>query len=137
MEAYLDRLPEQLGTIPQWGMFIALLALLVKQVIPWRQQTLDRDAKFCENLTKEVSDLRAELKQCEQDCTAKSKALHEELFGMRRQHIQEQISLINTIMRSVDSPELLGMIKLLERVEQNLQVTRHNELEHKDDVKRP
>lgn len=121
--------PDIIGSVPQWGMLAALLALLFKNVIPWRQQNLSANELFCKNLTSQVDKLTTNLKHCEETAKASIKELQEELHGMRRQHIQEQISLINTIMRSVDAPELKSMIGLLERVQQNLALSHHKEQE--------
>lgn len=130
MEEFASILPRIPTAVPQWGIFIILLGLAVKQIVPWRQVTLDSRDKFCKTLTEQMDLLQKKLTKCEEDCAKSSKELHEELFGMRKQNIQEQISLINTIMRSVDAPELKSMSMLLERVQQNLQISQHREQEH-------
>lgn len=43
--------------------------------------------------------------------------LHQELWGDKRQRVQEQISLINTIISTVDAPELKQLLRVLESTE--------------------
>jgi hypothetical protein len=73
-------------------------------------------------LRKEVKDLHSELNKCEEECRADIKKLQEEIWGMRKQHIAEQISLINIILKTTDAPELHGLLAVLEDVKLRLAV---------------
>lgn len=115
-----------LGTLPQWGMFAATTALLllaVIKIIPQiRAQSLESKQQDIEGWREECHKLRSELRSCEEECDRRLKALEDELFGLRRQHLAEQISLINVIIASVDAPELRTMLKTLESVQAHLQL---------------
>ena len=143
MIAMLDGMPDWLGTIPQWGMFGALAAILIaliKLAPAWRQQTLDQKNKDTERddteqdrLREEIRVLREEFRECREECDAQTHALHEEIWGMRKQNIAEQISLINIILNTVDAPELKTLLHVLENVKSSLaraEVRRVSMVEH-------
>ena len=125
--AGVEGLPQVVGTVPQWAMFLTLFVAAIKLVPVLRQQTLDADTSHAASWQKECENLRAALKAQQDQCHADNEVfrkeitrLNEELFGMRKQHITEQIELINVIMNSVDAPQLKGMLRLLERVQTQL-----------------
>lgn len=77
-------------------------------------------AETCSELREEVRKLTDRVHECEESCARETKALNEELLGLRRQHVQEQISLINSIIQSVDSPLLKSLLKNMETVRNSL-----------------
>jgi hypothetical protein len=101
------------GSIPQWGAFVALVGILARQVVPWRKLTIESG----QALRKELLDRIDELKGDHRDCQEKLNLLQQKITGMQRQHVQEQISLINAIIRSVDAPQLKAMLGTLESVQ--------------------
>lgn len=116
-----------IGTVPQWGMFLAVMLAFLKLAPVWRKQTFDqsnteiaRAETLAATYRAEVQTLRKELRGCEEECAAELKALHEEMFSMRKSNIQEQISLVNVILRSVDAPELKTLLAVLEQVKGTL-----------------
>ena len=108
----ISEFPNWVGSLPTWGMFFLLAVAIVKQSIPWRQQTIDSAAQ----IRKELQDRVAGLKKEHADCMKTMRDLQEQIYGLRRQHIQEQISLINAIIESVDAPQLKMMLKTLQTV---------------------
>ncbi len=120
MQAFLNSLPDWAGTVPQWGLFAAVLIAIIQTVPKLRQQTMDKEITDMERYRLEVVGLRDELKTCEEQCAKDLRDLQEELWGMRKQNIAEQISLINIILNSVDAPELKAMLKVLENVRSTL-----------------
>lgn len=104
---------ELIRALPLWGSFIVLIGILVRQIIPWRKLSLDAAAQIREELKTRLNEVKEEHRQCLLDM----KALQNEIAGMRRQHVQEQISLINAIISSVDSPNLKGLLRSLESVQ--------------------
>lgn len=107
---------ELLRVVPLWGSFVLLAGILARQVVPWRKLSLDAAAQIREEMKERID----ELKEQHKDCLNDMKALQEEMAGQRRQHLQEQISLINAIINSVDSPALKGLLKALESVQATL-----------------
>ena len=109
-----------IGSPAQVGLFFLALITLIKtwpiiqkNVMEARERKESRYSTRIETLEKKVEDCRAE---CDRD----KKILLEEIHGMRRQHVQEQISLINAIIESVNAPELKTFLKMLESVQRTL-----------------
>lgn len=129
MDQFLAELPKWAGTAPQWVVAAAVITALLKLVPVWRQQSMDKEKSDIDGYRKEVGELRDALKECQEECEqatkqsrAEIRALHEELWGLRKQHIAEQIGLINVILKTVDAPELRGFLAVLESVKDQLAV---------------
>lgn len=112
------------GTLAQLGTFGLVLVALIGAYVKLKDRGMTHAEVMCGQLTTEVQTLRAELHTCEEQCRNDIKKLHGELFGMRKQHIAEQISFINIIIRSVESPELQLLRQTLERVQASLETAR-------------
>lgn len=110
----------ELGSVAQVGTFLAVVIALIGAYVKLRDRGMTHAEVMCGQLTTEVQTLRKELHQCEEDCREQIKRLHEEIFGMRKQNIAEQISFINILMDSVQSPELKIFRDTLERVQISL-----------------
>lgn len=136
----LKGLPNWVGSVPQWGMFILLLIAVVRTspqwLGVWSNMKLQASNRVATRITELESNLREahrdydeKIQKCRDDCDKQTKFLQDEIgdledaiAGMRKQHIQEQISLINTIIESVDAPQLKLFLRTLETVQRNLPV---------------
>lgn len=127
----LQVLGVELGSIAQVGTFLAVIVALIGAYVKLKDRGMTHAEVVCGQLTTQLADykkeaaenekaLRTLLKDCEEECRKDIKALHEEIFGMRKQNITEQISFINILLRSVDSPELHILRETLERVQISL-----------------
>lgn len=121
--------PIPVGTLPQWAVVAAIVIALIKIIPILREQKLKRIAEQEMGWQKECYNLREELRRQRQECEEEHRLnrqkiaeLEETIHGLRKQHIQEQISLINTILRSVDSPELKSLLVMFESVKASLAV---------------
>lgn len=119
--------PIPIGTVPQWVTLAAVLIAAFKLIPELSALKLKRKSEQERGWQTECANLRQELRIQRQECEeehrqsrAKIHELEETIYGLRRQNIQEQISLINTILRSVDSPELKGLLSMMEAVKDNL-----------------
>ena len=112
-----------IGTIAQLGTLGIVLVAVIGAYVKLRDRGMTHAEVMCGQLTNEVASLRGELHKCEEECRKDIKALHEELFGMRKNHIAEQLAFINILLRSVDSPELSVLRSTLERVQDSLAKT--------------
>lgn len=109
---------------------VALLLLAVLKILPTiRAQSLESKQQDLEGWRAECTDLRNRLETCERLCRERDEShtttvnkLHEEIFGIRKQHLTEQISMINVILNSVDAPELRQLLKTLESVKAALRL---------------
>jgi len=106
------------GTPPQWGIFIMCLIAFLKFVLPWKQQEFDHHATY----RKENKELMERVLKCERECEEHKKQLREEIFGLRKQHVQEQISFARAIIDSIpDSPHLQALLRVLENGQRSLE----------------
>lgn len=116
-----------LGTAPQWVLLAAVLIALIKIWPVLREQTLkvrmDREQGWREQCELLRAELAAQRQQCEAENSQLKDRIHkleEQIWGLRRQHIQEQLSLINSILHSVDAPELKTLLRALEAAKTSL-----------------
>lgn len=120
LASMIKDLPVWAGTVPQWGMFI-LLAIAVVRVSPqWLNSLLTATQNKRASQGQRITELEEAVKFCREECDRQTEMLHKEIHGLRRQHIQEQISLINTIIQSVDAPQLKLFLRTLESVQRDL-----------------
>lgn len=121
-------LPTWAGSVPQWGLLATIVLAFFKLWPVLRQQTIDVNneqvklyAETCTQLRVELNLLSEKLFNCEDKCDKDIRKLNDELNGMRRQHVQEQLSLINAIIASVDAPQLKVLLTSLESVQLAMQ----------------
>lgn len=124
------------GTAAQVGTFGLVFVALVGAYVKLSDRGMTHAEVMCGQLTTEVNNLRKELNECEERCRTDNKRLYDEIFGMRKQHIAEQLSFINILIRSVDSPELQVLRTTLERVQDSLQTARILQQEQEQEEKR-
>lgn len=114
------------GSPPQWGLFALALIAFFRFVIPWRQQSIDSGIQY----RRENKDLLERVIKCERECEEHKKELREEIFGMRKQQMQEQISFARAIIDSLpDNPHLKLLLTALENGQRSLK--------HVEEVKGP
>lgn len=128
----------QLGSVAQVGTFLAVIIALIGAYVKLRDRGMTHAEVMCAQLTNEVASLRAELRACEKECSAKVKDLHAEISGMRDQRNQEQASMIRAILQSVENPDLRRQLELLEAVQgaKNVQILAANVKGAQDDAER-
>lgn len=124
-----------LGTLAQLGTFGVVLVALIGAYVKLRDRGLTHAEVVCGQLTKQLSDykdqadateknLRNLLKECEEECRRDIKKLHEEIFGMRKNNIAEQIAFINIILDTTDNPSLRTLRATLESISTKLETDR-------------
>ena len=110
-----------LGTVTQIGTFVMLAVACITAFVRLRGQDQSHAEKMCTTLSKELAARRDRLNRCEQECREETKKLHEEIFGLRKQNIAEQIALINIIIDQVDAPALQALRSTLESIAARLE----------------
>lgn len=118
-----------LGTLPQWGMFVTLVVAVLGAWINYRRQNFDFTAAARKAYEDRIKELERKVEDCEgreADRTQEIKQLHEEMFGLRKQHIQEQISFAQAIISSLgrESPQLSMLLSALENGHRSLEAQR-------------
>jgi esterase/lipase len=126
--------------IPGWGIFLLCTVTLIKTWPIIQKNLLDARANADQRASKErdsiadyyrheIEMLRDEVRQCRESCEKQEAALlnkiddlNETIHGMRRQHIQEQISLISAVIQSIgaDHPLLKQLLLSFETVQRAL-----------------
>lgn len=109
-----------LGSAAQVGTFGILLAALIGGYVKLRDRRMTFDENMYDNLMKQYENIQSRLAKCEQDCRDETKRLNDEIFGLRKQHVAEQIALINIIIDSVDNPALQALRSTLESIQMRL-----------------
>lgn len=118
------------GTLPGWitagGISTLVIAYWKRGIAVRRLDNEDRAdrrdhiAEEMEALRQNIKELRDELHACEEQCRQDIGKLTEELWGKKRQRVAEQISLINTILNTVDAPQLKTLLATLESIQVRL-----------------
>lgn len=117
------------GTISQLGTFGAIIIAVIMIYPKLKEQDQSHAERMCAALSSEVVQLRDRLLACERECQESKalaareiKELHDQLYAMRDQRMQEQISMISAILQTVDNPELRKQLVMLESVQAGLRV---------------
>lgn len=121
VNALTEAMPEVtvLGSIPQWGMFVAIILGMFKLWPVLRQMTIS-----------EASELRKELQAQAHTCLEENKELRKEIAslhdkynelmakynGLRAQHMAEQLGLINMLMPNL-TPEMQRALQALHHIQ--------------------
>lgn len=132
--------PAWIGTPSQAGVLIIAIVALLRWSLPWRKMSIDEGTQIRQELRAEITKVRSEHKICEDELASTKKEveelrdevnnLEERILGMRRQHVQEQISLVAAIIASVPDPSLRKLLMALESVQRNLPTRIMEDLKH-------
>lgn len=124
------------GSLPGWGLFIVVLGYLGREWLknqPIQQkQTIEERLAIKGGYTARITELEQAIENERKNCARELSLLRDEIgdlqstmMGMQRQHTQEQISLINAIISSIDAPELKALVKSLETVQAMSRLSAH------------
>ena len=111
-----------LGTPAQIIAACALLGILIRQLVPWKQLTLNAEQQIRKELRDRIAELKTahadvtgRLLKCETECNEHKIAVERDILGMQKQHLSEQLALVQTIADLFpDAPQLQLLIKELE-----------------------
>jgi len=115
--------------VPGWGVFLLLCVTLVRVWPNLQKNNLEARDKRETRYSARITELEDAVEECRKECDQHKEILRIELrklelemLGMRRQHIQEQISLVSAIYESVDSPVLKHLMTSLQSIQKALPV---------------
>jgi hypothetical protein len=116
-----------LWNLPGWAVFLLLCGTLIKTWPIIQKNLLEARDKRENRYSGRISELEEAVRLCQQECEDHKNELRKEIggltetiMGLRRQHVQEQISLITAIIESVDNPLLKQLMKSLQSVQRAL-----------------
>lgn len=125
--AFFESMPPWAGNLPTWFVFAAVVIALIKMWPSLHKINLDATAQKRSGYTARITELEGKLEDQKKECDEREerlmgevKSLHEEIFGMRKQHIQEQISFVRAIISSIDAPQLQTLLRALENGQRSL-----------------
>lgn len=118
----MDFSPELFRAIPLWGAFIVLIGIFVRQVVPWRQLTLNSEQQLRAEMKERIDELKAEVKaltaaviKCEKEHAASRSEFDSRMLGLQKQHLQEQLTFARAIVDAVpEHPKLQLLLRSLE-----------------------
>jgi hypothetical protein len=127
----LENVPSWAGNVPAWFLVGAVIIAFIKVYPKLREQTIQERFAIKNGYAARIKSLEQDVKneqtarKDDRDKCGKEMAvlrdvisdLEDKIIGMQRQAIQEQISLINAIISSVDTPELKALMRSLESVQ--------------------
>jgi uncharacterized membrane protein (DUF106 family) len=126
MNDLVKDLPPWLGTAPAWGLLVLAVIAAIKTWPLVHKNLLDAKERRESRYSQRITELEQAVKTCQQECDDHKEALRVELrnleekrLGDRKQHLQDQISLVSILVKNIDNP-------LLDRVLQQLQSTQRS-----------
>jgi len=136
VNAFFGSFPAWAGSVPMWGLFATVLITLIKTwpIIMERVEVAKAGKRGEYN--SRIVELEKQIKDCWEKCDARDaeatveiRNLHDEIFGLRKQHIQEQISFARAIIDSLgqDSPQLIFLLQMMENGQKSLEAKRKQE----------
>lgn len=120
MREFAALMPDWIGTVPAWGMFILMVMTAIKTYPLIQKNLLDAREGRESRYGKRISELEEAVAQCQRECAEQTQKLLNEIAGLRRNHIQEQISLVSAIIESVDNPLLKQLLTTMQSVQRTL-----------------
>jgi hypothetical protein len=109
--------PDWIGSPLQAGSFVVLLVIAVRTSPEWLRLWLQARKERSDRLGKRIADLEAAVEKCQRECEEQKQDMRDKLEGMHLQKLQEQSSLINAILASIDSPQLKALLHTYESVQ--------------------
>lgn len=124
----LMNLPSWAGSVPLWALLGTVVIALIKVWPSLKQLDQTSEAAIRKELRERVEELKGDCKratdairECQENCDKETNALREQMLGMRRQHVQEQISFARAIIDSIpESGQLKVVLNALEAGERAL-----------------
>jgi hypothetical protein len=122
----LNKLPPWAGNVPVWILLAVVIAGLVREWLktqPVReQQKIDERLKIKEGYMGRINDLEDAVRECQRECEQHKKELREVINKLQdrvnneaRQRVQGEISLVSTLLKVVDAPQLKIILAELEK----------------------
>jgi hypothetical protein len=128
--AFMSGIPSWAGSVPMWFLLATVIGTLIKTWPAIMERVEVAKARKSVAFKDRIAELEAQVKDCWEKCDARDaeatreiRGLHDEIFGLRKQHMQEQISFARAILDSLgkDSPQLSVLLKAMENGQRSLE----------------
>ncbi len=113
--------------LPSWGIFLLMIAALIKAWPIIQKNLLDAKERRESRYSERISELKGAVRKCQEECEDHKEELRHEIhklemerLGDRRQHVQEQISLVAILVENIDNPMLKRILSQLQNVQRGL-----------------
>jgi acyl-CoA reductase-like NAD-dependent aldehyde dehydrogenase len=113
--------------LPGWGILLVLVATIIKTWPIIQRNLLDARERRESRYSTRISELEEMVRQCQQECEDHKEELRNEIhklemerLGDKRQHVQEQISLVAVLVENIDNPILKQILSQLQNVQRSL-----------------
>lgn len=120
-------MPPWIGTAPTWALFVMIGITLIKTWPIIQRNVLDAKDRRESRYSQRITDLEKAVKDCQEECEDHKEELRSELrnleekrLGDRRQHIQDQISLVSILVKNIDNPLLAQILTQLQTTQRTL-----------------
>jgi hypothetical protein len=134
---FFNSFPSWAGSVPLWGLFATVLVTLIKTwpIIMERVEAAKAGRRVA--YKDRITELEKQVQDCWEKCEARDaeatkeiRGLHDEIFGLRKQHMQEQISFARAIIDSLgkESPQLAVLLSAMENGQKALEATRRRRI---------
>lgn len=127
VDAWLTKLPEWAGTVPQWGVVLLLLIAVVRTSPNWLETWAKLRLARSNRNKERIEELELQVRECREQCDRETQALQQQIHGIREQRLAEQLSMMRAIVRMSGDPEVKKQLDLLEAMQISLMRTQHKE----------
>lgn len=107
---------------PLWGIFLLMIISIIKTYPIIQKNLLDARDKRENRYSERIRELEAAVHACQKECEEHKTELRKQLDGLRRQNIQDQISLVSVLVQGTDNPALKKVLETLQSVQRALPV---------------
>lgn len=127
MNDIIDGLPAWIGTAPAWALVLLTAGTLIKTWPIIQKNLLDAKERRESRYSERISQLERMVQECQAECEeskevlrAEIRALEEKRLGDRKQHLQDQISLVSVLVANIDNPLLAQILQQLQATERKM-----------------
>lgn len=117
---FFEKLPDWIGTVPQWGVFVLLAIAVVRTSPQWLTTWVTLRMERSNRTAARIAELEEQVAECQRECEEHKKILREEVHGLKAQRLAEQGILMRAILKMSNDPDVARQLQLLEAMQTSL-----------------
>lgn len=113
--------------LPSWGILLLMIVTLIKTWPIIQRNLLDARERRESRYSLRITELEEAIRKCQEECEDHKEELRSQIhaielerLGDKRQHVQEQISLVAVLVQNIDNPILKQILSQLQTVQRSL-----------------